>query len=732
MLRILERVAGPNSRFLGQGSVTERLQSNGVELLRGVTRVAPNVAEYWLEATKRIMGDLDCTPEHKLKGAVSLLRDEAYQWWLTVKEGTQPNRLTWEFFKTTFQSKYVGASYVDNRRCEFLNLTQGDRSVAEYEAEFLRLSHYARGMVASEYERCVRFEDCLRDNLRVLIASQREREFVVLVHNTKIAEDGKRAERQNRDRERGKNKRDSEPSSFVQRLNKKARSDGPVRVGAPISSLLLLGCNHAVIVVDAIRASFAPGRGVGQAKARQPTLVYAARRQEDRDAPDIITGMFFIFDVPYFALIDIGSTHSYIACSVSENLGLLVESTSSDVTVMSPLGQSLQVSKLYKDVPLEVQREIFLANLMKLPFGEFNLILGMDWLVEHRVSWYCASKRVILRTNDDVEMAMIGERRDYFSHVISASVADKLVWEGCEAYLAYMSVSNSRDSSIGNIRMVRDFSNVFPEELPGLPPNREVKFRIELLPGTASVSIAPYRMALKELKVMEVNVHKTAFRTRYGYYEFLVMPFGLTNAPAVFMDLMNRVFQPYLDQFIVVFIDYILVYSMTEDEQNEHFRVVLQILREKQLHAKLSKCKFWLREVTFLSHVFEGIHVDPRKIEPKSGKEFVVYIDAPYVGLGCVLIHDGKVVAYASRQLKTQEGNYRTHDLELAIVVFVWIELLKDYDCTIEYHPGKVNVVADALSRRVMPDLRVMFACLSLFDDGSLLAELQVKPTWIE
>ena len=109
---------------------------------------------------------------------------------------------------------------------------------------------------------------------------------------------------------------------------------------------------------------------------------------------------------------------------------------------------------------------------------------------------------------------------------------------------------------------------------------------------------------------------KTAFRTRYGHYEFLVMPFGLTNAPAVFMDLMNRIFRPYLDRFVVVFIDDILVYSRDEEEHAEHLRIVLQILREKQLYAKFSKCEFWLREVSFLGHIVsaEGIRVDPSKI----------------------------------------------------------------------------------------------------------------------
>ena len=104
---------------------------------------------------------------------------------------------------------------------------------------------------------------------------------------------------------------------------------------------------------------------------------------------------------------------------------------------------------------------------------------------------------------------------------------------------------------------------------------------------------------------------KTTFRTRYGHYEFLVMPFGLTNAPTIFIDLMNRVFQPYVDQFVVVFIDDILVYSKNAQEHEQHMRIVLETLREKRLYAKLSKCDFWLKEVSFLGHIVsvEGIRV---------------------------------------------------------------------------------------------------------------------------
>ncbi|XP_012487940.1 uncharacterized protein LOC105801150 [Gossypium raimondii] len=341
--------------------------------------------------------------------------------------------------------KYVRVSYVDARRREFMNLMQGDRTVAEYEAKFLRLSCYARGIVASEYEKCAYFEDGFKDSLRVLIAPQREQEFIVL------------------------------------RPKKHARPDRPSRVGVLVAPIGIQPCNDC----------------------------------------------------------DIGSTHSYIASSVSGNLGITVESTLGEIYVLSLLGQSVRVNRLYRNVPLEVQWVVFPTTLMELPFGEFDLILGMDWLEEHRVCLDCMTKRVVLRIEDDVEIILIS------------------------------------DVKITCLTTLREFLDVFSYELPGLPPNRKVEFGIELLLGTTLASIAPFQMALKEL------------------------------------------IKPYLDQFIIVFIDDILAYSKTEDEDDEHLRVVVQILQEKQLYAKLRNCEFWLRKVTFLGHVVstKGIQVDLRKIE---------------------------------------------------------------------------------------------------------------------
>ncbi|KAI3815654.1 hypothetical protein L1987_15332 [Smallanthus sonchifolius] len=137
------------------------------------------------------------------------------------------------------------------------------------------------------------------------------------------------------------------------------------------------------------------------------------------------------------------------------------------------------------------------------------------------------------------------------------------------------------------------------------------------LQGSSFYSKIDLRSVYHQLRVRDEDISKTAFRTRYSHYEFMVMPFGLTNAPEVFMELMNRVCKPYLDHFVIVFIDDILIYSKNKEEHEEHIRLILELLKQEQVYAMFSKCEFWIREVQFLGHVVneKGIHVDPSKIE---------------------------------------------------------------------------------------------------------------------
>ncbi|GJW02033.1 putative reverse transcriptase domain-containing protein [Tanacetum coccineum] len=364
----------------------------------------------------------------------------------------------------------------------------------------------------------------------------------------------------------------------------------------------------------------------------------------------------------------------------------------------------------------------------------------------------------------------------------------------------------------GSFRMCIDYRELNKLTVKNRYPLPRIDDLFDQLQGSRVYSKIDLRSGYHQLRVREEDIPKTAFRTRYGHYEFQVMSFGLTNAPAVFMDLMNRVCKPYLDKFMIIFIDDILIYSKSKEEHAEHLKLILELLKKEELYAKFSKCDFWLSRVQFLGHVIdsEGIHVDPAKIEsikdwaspktpteirqflglagyyrrfiegfskiakpmtkltqknvkfdwsekaeaafqllkqklcsasilalPEGSENFVVYCDASRKGLGAVLMQREKVIAYASRQLKIHEKNYTTHDLELGAVVFAlkiwrhylygtkcvvftdhkslqhildqkelnmrqrrWLELLSDYDCEIRYHPGKANVVADALSQK--------------------------------
>ena len=169
----------------------------------------------------------------------------------------------------------------------------------------------------------------------------------------------------------------------------------------------------------------------------------------------------------------------------------------------------------------------------------------------------------------------------------------------------------------GSLRLCIDYRQLNRVTICNQYPLPRIDELFDQLQGSRVYSKIDLRSGYNQLRVQESDVPKTAFRTCYGHYEFLVIPFCLTNAPTAFMDLMNRVFQPYLDRFIIIFIDDILVYSCSLEEHSEHLRIVLQTLRERQLYAKLSKCQFWFDRVAFLGHVIsvEGVSVDPKKIE---------------------------------------------------------------------------------------------------------------------
>jgi hypothetical protein len=299
---------------------------------------------------------------------------------------------------------------------------------------------------------------------------------------------------------------------------------------------------------------------------------------------------------------------------------------------------------------------------------DMAVILGMDWLEENGAQIDCREKIVSLRSPGGGRIVYQGDRHAHIE--------------------VQLQLNALKESRLEDIPVINELQDVFLHELPGMPPDKEIEFTIDLIPGTAPIAQAPYKMGPKELvelkelldqleqkgfiqesilpwgtpvifvdkrdggrrmcgdyrnlnnvtiknkyplpriqdlfdqvrgagvlskidlrsgyhqiKIKKEDVPKIAFVSRYGHHEYLVVPFGLTNAPAIFMNLMNKIFMPYLDKFVIVFIDDILIYSKDKEEHAKHLRIALQILQEHQFYAKFSKCEFWLDQVEFLGHM---------------------------------------------------------------------------------------------------------------------------------
>ncbi|GJZ61195.1 putative nucleotidyltransferase, ribonuclease H [Tanacetum coccineum] len=411
-------------------------------------------------------------------------------------------------------------------------------------------------------------------------------------------------------------------------------------------------------------------------------------------------------------------------------------------------GQLVEIDKVIKGCKLEIEGHVFDIDLIPFGHGSFDMIIGMDWLSNNKAEIICHEKIVriplpdgnvflddlsglppILEIEFRIELTPRATPVAKSPYRLAPSELEELsgqlkelqdkgfIRPSLSPWGAPVLFVKKKD---GSFRMCIDYKELNKLTVNNRYPLPRIDDLFDQLQGSQFFSKIDLRSRYHRLRVHEDDIPKTAFRTRYGHFEFTVMPFGLTNAPAIFMDLMNRVCRPYLDKFVIVFIDDILIYSKNQEEHVEHLRLVLEMLKREKLYAKFSKCEFWLREVQFIGHVINGngILVDPSKIKAvKKWKAPRTLIEVrSFLGLAgyyrrfiknfskiakslTILTQKSKVIAYASRQLKIHEKNYTTHALELGAVCR-WIELFSDYDCEIRYHPGKANVVADALSRK--------------------------------
>ncbi|GJR80413.1 putative reverse transcriptase domain-containing protein [Tanacetum coccineum] len=473
--------------------------------------------------------------------------------------------------------------------------------------------------------------------------------------------------------------------------------------------------------------------------------------EEAKAVRDVVTCTILINSIPARVLYDSGASVSFVSFEFSKSLPTPPNKLHFPLEVEIAGNEIVVVSKVYRDVEIEIDDSVFKIDLIPIVLRAFDIMIGMDWLDRYNANILCSQKLVRVVNPQGREIIIYGDKRKGEFKLCSMMKARKYLSRGFQAYMAHVIDTNFEKKSAKDKLVVNEFLDVFLKDLPGIPPEGQVEFRIDLIPGATPIARTPYRLApskMKELmsqlqelldkgfirpssspwgalilfvkkkdgsmrmcidyrelnkvmvknvyplpriddlfdqlqgarwfskndlrsgyhqlKVREEDIPKTAFRTRYGHYEFVVMPFGLTNAPGIFMDLMNRE---------------------------------------------------WVK---------------PHTVLPEGTKDMVVYSDASYFGLECVLMQRGKVIAYASRQLKKHEENYLTHDLEFFALKFWrhylygvkfiiytdhrslqyflekkdpnmrqrrWLDLLKDYDCEIRYHPGKANVVADALSQ---------------------------------
>ncbi|GJR46029.1 putative reverse transcriptase domain-containing protein [Tanacetum coccineum] len=709
----------------------------------------------WIEKMETVFRISNCSVENQIKFSTCTLLGNALTWWnshVRTVGNDIAYAMTWTELKKKITDKYCPRTEIKKLEVELWELKVKGTDVIGYNQRFQELALLCGRMFPEESDKIEKYVGGLPDMIHGSVVASKPKtmqeatEMAIEVMDKRIRTF---ADRQT------ENKRKPDNNQQPQHHHQNKRSG---------QKPTCFECGAQ-----------------GHFKRECPKLKNNNNCGTNPDS-NVVTGTFLLNNSYASILFDTGADRSFVSTAFSSQIDITPTALDHHYDVKLADRRIIGLNTILRGCTLNILNHPFNINLMPVELGSFDTIIGMDWLVKYQAIIVCAKKIVrIPWGNETLIVHGDGSNRGHEArlHVISYSKTQEYMLKGCPVFLANVNTKETEDKSekkrLEDVPIIRDFPDVFPEDLLGLPLTRQVEFQINLIPGDAPVAWAPYRLAPSEMKelseqlkelsekgfikpssspwgapvlfvkkkygsfrmcidyrelnkltvknryplpriddlfdqlqglsvyskidlrsgyhqlrVREEDIPKTAFRTRYGHYEFQVMPFGLTNATAVFMDLINR---------------------------------------KEELYAKFSKCEFWIPKVQFLGYVIDSqglagyyrrfiegfskiakpmTKLTQKKVKfewgdkqeiafqllkqklcsapilalPKGREDFIVYCDASIKGLGAMLMQREKVIAYASRQLKIHEKNYTTHDLELVFSKTLetlfrrWLELL--------------------------------------------------------
>ncbi|KAF3684468.1 hypothetical protein FXO38_00255 [Capsicum annuum] len=568
------------------------------------------------------------------------------------EKGESVEPTVWGEFVEAFLDRFFPLELREAKAEEFMNLKQGSMSVQEYTLKFNKLARYAPELTSNMRGRIRKFASGLADDLSAASTPatrppiDRQTQSFQTPHGSKALGTHSQGSVAQQRRTRP-------------RCESQAASTAPFPKGAPSAA--------------------------GSGRNRLYSLT---NRQEAKASPDVVTGMLRIFSHGVYVLIDPGSTLFYVTPYVAVGFGLEPEVIIEPFSISTSVGDSVVAKRVYRNCVVSIHGRETVADLIELDMIDFDAILGMDWLHSCYATLDCRTRKVSFPFSNETPVIWAESFMEPRGHFISYLRARKLIFKGCMYHLIRVKYSKIGNLPLQSVPVVNEFPEVFPEDLPGIPPDREINFGIDVLPDTRLIFIPPYRMAPAEQKELKEQLVDLLDKDVIAFLGHIVSSDGIRVDPHK-VEAVRKWPRPTTPTDIQSFLG-LAGYYRRFVESFSSIAAPLTKLTQKKINFVWSD----LCENSF-EKLKDKLTTVPVLTLPEGVDDFVVYYDASHVGLGCVLMQRGKVIAYASRQLK-KELNLRQRR---------WMELLKDYDMSLHYHPGKANIVDDALSRLSMGSL---------------------------